>query len=99
TPVKELAVSLGLPVVQPEKIKNNDDFRAQLAALKPDAIIVVAYGRIIPKWMIDLPPLGNLNLHASLLPQYRGAAPIHWAIAIGEKVTGVTSMKIDEGLD
>src|SRR5579871_6104990 len=99
SPVKECAVQFGLPVVQPEKIKNNEEFRAQLAALKPDAIIVVGYGRIIPQWMIELPPLGNLNLHASLLPKYRGAAPIQWAIAQGEKITGVTTMRIDAGLD
>ncbi len=98
-PVKRLAQSLGLPVVQPDKIKNNQEFRAQLAALKPEAIIVVGYGRIIPKWMIDLPRHGNINLHGSLLPKYRGAAPIQWAIARGETVTGVTTMRIDEGLD
>jgi methionyl-tRNA formyltransferase len=92
-------LQLGLPIAQPESIKNNDAFRAQLAALKPDAIIVVGYGRIIPQWMLDLPPLGNINLHASLLPKYRGAAPIQWAIARGETVTGVTTMKIDAGLD
>src|SRR5208283_2587104 len=68
-------------------------------AIHPDAIIVVGYGRIIPQWMIDLPRLGNLNLHASLLPKYRGAAPIQWAIACGESVTGVTTMRIDAGLD
>jgi len=99
TPIKELAASLGLPIVQPEKIKHNEEFRAQLEQLKPDAIVVVAYGRIIPKWMIDLPRFGNINLHASLLPKYRGAAPIQWAIAQGESVTGVTTMRIDEGLD
>ena len=85
--------------MQPEKIKNNHEFRAQLEASQPDAIIVVAYGRIIPKWMLDLPRYGNLNLHASLLPKYRGAAPIQWAVANGEPVTGVTTMRIDEGLD
>ena len=99
SPIKERALQLGLPIVQPESIKNNADFRARLAALKPDAIIIVGYGRIIPQWMLDLPPLGNLNLHASLLPKYRGAAPIQWAIAQGETVTGVTTMKIDAGLD
>jgi methionyl-tRNA formyltransferase len=99
SPVKQKALELGLPVTQPDKIKNNQDFRDQLAALHPDAIIVVGYGRIIPQWMIDLPPFGNLNLHASLLPRYRGAAPIQWAIASGEKVTGVTTMRIDAGLD
>jgi methionyl-tRNA formyltransferase len=99
SPVKQRALELGLPVTQPEKIKQNDEFRNRLIALKPDAIIVVGYGRIIPQWMLDLPPLGNINLHASLLPKYRGAAPIQWAIARGESVTGVTSMRIDAGLD
>src|SRR6266851_4189633 len=91
--VKETATRLGLPITQPDKIKNNDEFRRQLSALRPDAIIVVGYGRIIPRWMLDLPRLGNLNLHASLLPKYRGAAPIQWAIAQGESDTGVTLMQ------
>jgi methionyl-tRNA formyltransferase len=99
SPVKQCALELKLPVTQPLKIKQNDEFRAQLGAIKPDAIIVVGYGRIIPQWMLDLPPLGNINVHASLLPKYRGAAPIQWAIAQGETVTGVTTMKIDAGLD
>ena len=99
SPVKESALALQLPVTQPESIKNNDEFRAQLTALGPDAIVVVGYGRIIPQWMIDLPRLGNINLHASLLPKYRGAAPIQWAIARGETMTGVTTMRIDAGLD
>jgi len=103
SPVKDAAIRLGIAVVQPVTIKNNVEFRAQLAAIRPDAvvdaIIVVGYGRIIPQWMIDLPRLGNLNLHASLLPKYRGAAPIQWAIANGESVTGVTTMRIDAGLD
>jgi methionyl-tRNA formyltransferase len=99
SPVKDAAIRLGLAVVQPAAIKNNAEFRSQLAAVRPDAIIVVGYGRIIPQWMIDLPRLGNLNLHASLLPKYRGAAPIQWAIANGESVTGVTTMRIDAGLD
>ena len=97
--VKDAAMRLGIPVVQPSTIKNNAEFRSQLAAIAPDAIVVVGYGRIIPQWMIDLPRLGNLNLHASLLPKYRGAAPIQWAIANGESVTGVTTMRIDAGLD
>lgn len=97
--VKDSALALQLPVTQPETIKNNSEFRAQLTALKPDAIVVVGYGRIIPQWMIDLPRFGNINLHASLLPKYRGAAPIQWAIARGETVTGVTTMRIDAGLD
>src|SRR3984893_11456485 len=99
SPVKESALGLHIPVSQPERIKVNDEFRAQLTTLKPDAIIVVGYGRIIPQWMLDLPPFGNINLHASLLPKYRGAAPIQWAIANGEAVTGVTTMRIDASLD
>src|SRR5271156_2657129 len=98
-PIKVLAQDAGLSVVQPEKIKNNPEFRTRLESLKPDAIIVVAYGRIIPEWMLNLPRLGNINLHASLLPKYRGAAPIQWAVAQGESVTGVTTMRIDAGLD
>ena len=99
SPVKDAATRLGIVVLQPGTIKNNAEFRSQLAAIAPDAIIVVGYGRIIPQWMIDLPRLGNLNLHASLLPKYRGAAPIQWAISNGESVTGVTTMRIDAGLD
>ena len=99
SPVKLSALRLGLPITQPDKIKTNEEFRARLVALKPDAIVVVGYGRIIPQWMLDLPPHGNINLHASLLPKYRGAAPIQWAIAHGETVTGVTTMRIDAGLD
>lgn len=98
-PVKQAALAAGLRVTQPEKIRNNEEFRAALQAIAPEAIVVVAYGRIIPKWMLDLPPLGNLNLHASLLPKYRGAAPVQWAIASGERVTGVTIMRLNEGLD
>ena len=98
SPIKQRAIELVLPLTQPDVIKNNEPFRAQLAALHPDAMVVVGYGRIIPQWMIDLPPLGNINLHASLLPNYRGAAPIQWAIARGETVTGVTTMRIDSGL-
>src|SRR5437763_10557583 len=97
--VKQRAQELKLPVIQPQSIKNNAEFRTRLEDLKPEAIIVVAYGRLIPKWMLDLPRLGNLNLHGSLLPKYRGAAPIQWAIANGERVTGVTTMRLDEGLD
>jgi methionyl-tRNA formyltransferase len=99
SPVKQSAIRLNLPVTQPEKIKQNDEFKSRLEAIKPDAIIVVGYGRLIPPWMLDLPPLGNINLHASLLPKYRGAAPIQWAVANGETVTGVTTMRIDAGLD
>ena len=98
-PVKRTALERNLPVVQPEKIKNNLEFRSQLEAIAPDAIVVVAYGRIIPHWMLDLPRFGNINLHGSLLPKYRGAAPIQWAVANGEVVTGVTTMRLDAGLD
>lgn len=98
-PVKQTALAAGLTVIQPEKIKKNEEFRAQLEQIAPDVILVVAYGRIIPRWMLDLPRYGNLNLHGSLLPKYRGAAPIQWAVANGEPETGVTTMRLDEGLD
>jgi methionyl-tRNA formyltransferase len=98
-PVKQLAIRLGLPVLQPERIKSNLELRAELEAIAPDAIIVVAYGRIIPQWMLDLPRFGNINVHGSLLPKYRGAAPIQWAVANGETETGVTTMLLDAGLD
>ena len=98
-PVKQTALARGLEVTQPEKIKNNQEFRARLESIAPDAIVVVAYGRIIPKWMLDLPRLGCINLHGSLLPKYRGAAPIQWAVAMGEQVTGNTTMLLEEGLD
>lgn len=99
TAVKRLAMERGLPLFQPERIRNNDGFRERLTSLQPDAVVVVAYGRIIPDWMLSLPRFGNINLHGSLLPKYRGAAPVQWAIANGEVVTGVTTMKLDAGLD
>ncbi len=99
SPVKQVSVQLGLSIYQPDKIKNNEELRARLKEIAPDAIIVVGYGRIIPAWMLELPKYGNINLHASLLPKYRGAAPIQWAIANGETLTGVTTMRIEEGLD
>ena len=98
-PVKQLALTLGLPVLQPERLKTNLELRSHLESLNPDAIIVVAYGRIIPQWMLDLPRFGNINVHGSLLPKYRGAAPIQWAVANGETETGVTTMLLDAGLD
>lgn len=98
-PVKQLAIAAGLTVTQPDKIRNNAEFRAQLEAVAPEAIIVVAYGRIVPPWMLTLSRYGCINLHASLLPKYRGAAPIQWAIAMGETVTGNTTMLLEEGLD
>jgi len=95
-PVKEAALRLGFEVRQPERIRHCAE---ELAALRPDAMVVVGYGQIIPQSILDIPPLGILNVHASLLPKYRGAAPIQWAIANGETVTGVTIMRIDAGLD
>jgi methionyl-tRNA formyltransferase len=98
-PVKRAALRRGIAVVQPEKIKHNVEFRELLEGIAPDVILVVAYGRIVPQWMLNLPKHGNINLHGSLLPKYRGAAPIQWAVANGETVTGVTTMRIDAGLD
>jgi methionyl-tRNA formyltransferase len=97
-PVKRAATGLGLEIHQPAKIRTPEVF-ALLQSLAPEAIIIVGYGKIIPQNIIDLPPYGCINLHASLLPKYRGAAPINWAIVRGETVTGVTTMKIDAGLD
>jgi methionyl-tRNA formyltransferase len=98
-PVKQTALAAGIEVTQPEKIRNNTEFRARLEAIAPDAIVVVAYGRIIPPWMLAQPRLGCINLHASLLPKYRGAAPIQWAVAMGDAFTGNTTMLLEEGLD
>jgi methionyl-tRNA formyltransferase len=97
-PVKEAALLLGLAVHQPERIRKPEVVE-QLRALAPDAMVVVGYGQIIPQAILDIPPQGIINVHASLLPKYRGAAPIQWAIARGETRTGVTTMKIDAGLD
>lgn len=97
-PVKELALEHMLPVLQPEKIRNNN-YDQVLASYNPDVIVVVAYGRILPREILELPRFGCLNLHGSILPKYRGAAPIQWAIINGERQTGVTLMKMDEGLD
>ena len=97
--VKRAAAAHGTAVVQPEKIRENAELRARLEGVRPDAIVVVAYGRIIPPWMLELPRLGCINLHGSLLPKYRGAAPVQWAVANGDAVTGVTTMRLDEGLD
>ncbi len=98
-PVKQTALAAGIPVTQPDKIRNNAEFRSQLESIAPEAIVVVAYGRIIPPWMLTLPRWGCINLHGSLLPKYRGAAPIQWAIAMGETITGNTTMLLEEGLD
>jgi methionyl-tRNA formyltransferase len=98
-PVKQAALAAGIPVAQPEKIRSNAEFRAQLEAIAPEVIVVVAYGRIIPPWMLALPRFGCINLHGSLLPKYRGAAPIQWAVAMGDAFTGNTTMLLEEGLD
>ena len=98
-PVKQAALAAGLTVAQPDKIRINPEFRAQLEAIAPDTIVVVAYGRILPPWMLALPRLGCINLHGSLLPKYRGAAPIQWAVANGDAFTGNTTMLLEEGLD
>lgn len=97
-PVKELALSRKIPVLQPSKIRT-PEFLAEIAALKPELMVVAAYGRILPGPLLNLPPLGTINIHGSLLPAYRGAAPIQWAILNGERETGVTIMQMDEGMD
>ncbi|MDD6484079.1 MAG: methionyl-tRNA formyltransferase [Clostridiales bacterium] len=98
TEVKKTAQSLGIPVYQPERLKDNQ-LMPVLEELKPDLIVVTAYGKILPPYIINYPKYGCINVHASLLPKYRGAAPIQWAVINGEKITGVTTMKMDEGLD
>jgi len=98
SPVKEAAVAAGIPVYQPEKIKSDEAYE-HFKRLAPDAVVIIAYGQIISQRLIDIPPLGWINLHASLLPKYRGAAPINWAIINGETRTGITTMQIDAGLD
>lgn len=97
--VKLRALERGLTVDQPESIRRNEAFRARLEEIAPEVIVVVAYGRILPEWMLALPRLGCINLHASLLPRHRGAAPIQWALAMGDAVTGNTTMRLDAGLD
>lgn len=97
-PVKEVAIAANIPVFQPTKIKTQE-FQDQLKSLEPDLIVVTAYGRILPGPILFLPPLGSINIHGSILPKYRGAAPIQWALINGEKESGVTIMQMDEGLD
>ena len=99
SPVKEFAMQKGLKIYQPTKIKNNEEIIEEIKKLNPDVICVVAYGKILPKEIISIPRLGCINVHASLLPQYRGAAPIQWAVLNGDKKTGVTTMYMDEGMD
>ena len=97
-PVKMLAKSFDIPVLQPPKIRT-EEFADELRSYKPDLIIVAAYGRILPPSILDLPPLGCINIHGSLLPRHRGAAPIQWAILAGDKEAGVTIMQMDVGMD
>ncbi|HUA01502.1 MAG TPA: methionyl-tRNA formyltransferase, partial [Candidatus Aquilonibacter sp.] len=96
--VKEAALAAGIPVFQPEKIKADSAYD-EIKRLAPDVVVIIAYGQIISQRLIDIPRLGWVNLHASLLPKYRGAAPINWAILNGETTTGLTTMQIDAGLD
>lgn len=99
SPVKEFAISKNLKIYQPEKVRKNIEFIEEIKKLQPDVICVVAYGKILPKEILDIPKLGCINVHGSLLPKYRGAAPIQWAVINGEKVTGVTTMYMDIGMD
>lgn len=99
SPVKQIALRDGLPVFQPERVRGDDLFLQELARLRPDLIVVAAYGQILPMSVLEMPPRGCLNIHTSLLPRYRGAAPIQWAVLNGDSETGITLMKIDAGLD
>ena len=99
SPVKEFAIEKGLKIYQPDKIKNNAQFIEEIEELKPDVICVVAYGRILPEEILKIPKLGCINVHGSLLPKYRGAAPIQWAVINGDKTTGITTMYMDKGMD
>lgn len=99
SPVKEFALEKNIPVYQPLKVRNNTEFLEEINALNPDAICVVAYGKILPKEILDIPRFGCINVHGSLLPKYRGAAPIQWAVINGEKQTGITTMYMDVGMD
>jgi methionyl-tRNA formyltransferase len=97
-PVKEFALQAAIPVLQPERIRS-DDFHTELVRFEPDIIALTAYGKILPGNIIHLPPLGTINVHGSLLPRYRGAAPVQWALIKGETETGITIMQMDEGVD
>lgn len=99
SPVKEFALEKKLEIFQPEKVKKNEEFINQIKSMNPDVICVVAYGKILPKEILDIPKLGCINVHGSLLPKYRGAAPIQWAVLNGDKTTGVTTMYMDVGMD
>ena len=99
SPVKEFAIERDLKIYQPEKVKKNEEFISQIKDMNPDVICVVAYGKILPKEILDIPKLGCINVHGSLLPKYRGAAPIQWAVLNGDKKTGITTMYMDIGMD
>lgn len=99
SPVKEFAIEKNIPIYQPIKVRNNEEFIEEIRNLKPDVICVVAYGKILPKEILDIPEKGCINVHGSLLPKYRGAAPIQWVVLNGEKTTGVTTMYMDVGMD
>lgn len=99
SPVKEYALEKNLKVYQPEKVRNNTEFIEEIKGLNPDVICVVAYGKILPKEILDIPKYGCINVHASILPKYRGAAPIQWAVLNGDEETGVTTMYMDIGMD
>ena len=99
SPVKQFAEEKNLKIYQPQKVRNNPEFIEEIKKINPDVICVVAYGKILPKELLDIPKLGAINVHGSLLPQYRGAAPIQWAVLNGDKTTGITTMYMDEGMD
>lgn len=99
SPVKLYAQEKGIDVMQPDKIKGNNNFIQKIKDLNPDVLCVVAYGKILPKELLEIPKLGAINVHGSLLPKYRGAAPIQWAVLNGDKITGITTMYMDEGMD
>lgn len=99
SPVKEFALEKDLKIYQPQKVRGNTEFIEEIKNLNPDVICVVAYGKILPKEILDIPKLGCINVHGSLLPAYRGAAPIQWAVLNGDKKTGITTMYMDEGMD
>ena len=99
SPVKQFAEEKNLKIFQPQKVRNNVEFLEEIKKINPDVICVVAYGKILPKELLEIPKLGCINVHGSLLPKYRGAAPIQWAVLNGDKTTGVTTMFMDEGMD
>ena len=99
SPVKEYAILKNLKIYQPEKVRKNEEFIQEIKELKPDVICVVAYGKILPQEILEIPKLGCINVHGSLLPKYRGAAPIQWSVINGDKVTGITTMYMNIGMD